>query len=85
MKYKYIGTVKQLEEHGFDMEKVYHLIHGNKSIDSNHDLYVVLTYGKFNSEEQDEKIIQWNDDNCTDDIRPYIQDLIDAKLVEVKE
>jgi len=87
MKYKYIGTEEQLIEHGFEMEHIKYrcddLVHGTKSVDDSHVLYIILVYGSYTEfDDEDEKIVQWDDDN-TDDITPYIQDLIDANLVEV--
>ena len=79
MKYKYIGTVKQLEEHGFNVRHNYTLIHGIRYIDDTHELYIVLE----TSLDYHKRLIEWNDNNTFDDITPYIQDLIDANLVEV--
>jgi hypothetical protein len=79
MKYKYIGTEEQLIEHGFEMEHTGSLVHGIKVIDESHALYVVLEI----SWDYPIRLILWDFDDCNDDITPYIQDLIDANLVEV--
>jgi len=93
MKYKYIGTVKQLMEHGFynnewgknnepievDENGIYEAIKivGNVAITVedltyyNSGIYVGA-YG-----------ISKDNRNQDIDITPYIQDLIDANLVEV--
>jgi len=86
MKYKYIGTEEQLIEHGFNMQHIQYrhddFVHGTKFIDVTHELYIILTCGSYSEfDDENEQIIQWDDD-CTDDITPYIQDLIDDKLVE---
>ena len=81
MKYKYIGTEEQLKEHGFEMDHTVTLIHGSKYIDFTHSLYVVLSWGNFTNYEV--RIIEWNFYDCDVEFTPYIQDLIDANLVEV--
>ena len=81
MKYKYIGTEEQLIEHGFEMLHTGTLVQGSKYIDDTHSLYIVLEWRNFPN--YGLRIIEWVYYECDDDITPYIQDLIDAKLVEV--
>ena len=83
MKYKYIGTEEQLIEHGFKMNHTGTLVHGSKYIDDTHELYIVLEWGNFPN--YDLRIIEWNSYDCDVEFTPYIQDLIDANLVEVIE
>jgi len=82
MKYKYTGTEEQLIEHGFDVRHDVTLVHGEKYIDDTHSLYIVLEWGNFPN--YGLRIVEWVYFEYTDDITPYIQDLIDANLVEVQ-
>lgn len=80
--YKYIGTEEQLVEHGYDMRgdfackktDVEIMYHGELTKD-----YILVGFSK--SENGDIYWDMW--DGNTNDITPYIQDLIDDGLVEV--
>jgi len=80
MKYKYIGTEEQLIEHGFEIHthKIY-MSYATRSDGINYfNIFINL-----NEKSNYYKGIYFNDIDNTDDITPYIQDLIDANLVEV--
>lgn len=86
MKYKYTGTEAQLTEHGFEVESYLRLVHATKEV-SDDDIYIVLTWGSAKEDSFDDTVrtLVWNSQTKEDDIQPYIQDLIDAGLVEVEE
>ncbi len=74
MKYKYIGTVKQLEEHGFRVSQL-----STKTYVRDSEIEVVIFLDKTCFESG---VFLANDPNRYMKQR-YIQDLIDANLVEV--
>jgi len=92
MIYKYTETEEQLIEHNFEMETIENshstpLIHGTRRVESlDTEVYIVLSYGNYKSKsyQDDTRHFQWNDDDHAN-IELYIQDLIEAGLVEVIE
>ena len=98
-KYIYTGSEEQLTQHGFKMStepevaslKIGPLVHGLRAIpgkteedDDFDEVYIVLTFG-YKKPSPSERLFQWNRSNDPDkDIAPFIQDLIDDKLVEVE-
>ena len=83
-RYKFIGTEAQLVEHGFEING----IEPNKYADKNYandlenSLYISLSE---NYKAEPYREVSWNLIDKKDDITLYIQDLIDANLVEVVE
>lgn len=82
MKYKYTGTEEQLIEHGFEISW------GNsdykyavKSYPEHNAIYIALGKLAFG----DVRMITFNFESRKASVKPYIQDLIDANLVEVIE
>ena len=81
MKYKYIGTEEQLIEYGFEIDgqdlRFKCAVKNRNHVDRLYISLGRLAIGETN-------IITFDDMNRDDeDITPYIQDLIDANLVEV--
>ena len=75
-------TSEMLESVGFKMENYMGLVHGDRTVDDDRDVYVVLTWGNAKPYFDDKRILQWGTTDCDDDITPHIQDLIEKGWVE---
>ena len=84
MKYKLKENVtrEMLESVGFDMENCTGLVHGDRAVDDEREVYVVLSWGNAKPYFDDKRILQWGTIDCEDDITPHIQDLIEKGWVE---
>ena len=87
MKYKYIGTEEQLVQHGFykddDYEKWAEITSYDKQIDGAEDPGDTVTIFTTGAMKNRNKFVFNMSSRHTEDISIYIQDLIEAGLVEV--
>ena len=82
MKYKYIGTEEQLKERKFE---TYQIFGYSPYALRKDDINYYTIHINLNKNSKWFNHITFNYNSNTDDITPYIQDLIDANLVEVIE